>query len=203
MENIQPVVNPNPDQVPAITPPEQVVVTPGEVTSNPAPQPGDKTPNALLLESLQEERDKRRQLEEELESLRSPAPSETGEVFSDEGKAIVDKYVAPLQDTVTSLQDQLAIKDVQATYPQLKELSSEFDEYRKDYPRHKIDNVAKLFLTEKGLLDAPRKGLEATTGGPRVPLTSGMTAADVETLRKTDFKKYQQMVMNDQIKIEG
>ena len=48
--------------------------------------PGTKTDSALLLKSLQEEREKRRELEEELTNLKSSVPSD--EVFSDEGKAL-------------------------------------------------------------------------------------------------------------------
>jgi hypothetical protein len=168
--------------------------------------PGEKTDSALLLKSLQEEREKRRIAEErsrqlEEEKLNASTPSEN-EVFSDEGKIIVQKYVEPLKETIISLEDKIALKDLQIQYPVLKDLLSEFNEYRKEYPRHKLDNVAKLFLTEKGLIEPTRKGLERQTGGTRTPSMSGQTAEDVKKLRETNYKKYQEMVRNGQIQIE-
>ena len=167
--------------------------------------PGEKTDPALLLQSLQEEREKRRLAEErnrQLEEELKPSTPSEDEVFSDEGRAIVQKYVEPLGKKIDSLTDELALKDLQIQYPALKDLLGEFNEYRKDYPRHKLDNVAKLFLNEKGLIEPTRKGLERQTGGVRTPLTSGMNAEDVKKLRETNYKKYQEMVRNGQIVIE-
>lgn len=165
----------------------------------PTTAPGSKTDSELLLKSLQEEREKRRLAEEKLKEYETPPVSD---VFSDEGRAIVEKYVTPLQQTVESLQDQLVLKDLYNAYPDLKGLSSEFDEFRKDYPRHKLDNVAKLFLTEKGMLDTPRKGLEKPTGGVRTPISTGMTHEDIKNLRETNYRKYQDMLMKGLIKVE-
>lgn len=171
------------------------------------PVPGSKTDSELLLKSLQEEREarrleqeKNRQLEEELDKFKSSALPE-GE-FSDEGREIIGKYVEPLQLAVQSLQDQLAMKDVLAAYPQLKDLSSEFETYRKDYPKHKLENVAKLFLTEKGLLEtSQRKGLESPTSGPKTPTTGKMTAEEVKQLRETNYPKYKEMVKKGLIEL--
>ena len=165
--------------------PTQAVVTPT--------QPGEKTDPALLLQSLKEEREKRRIAEQERdEALQSKQTSE--DVFSDEGKAIVDKYVKPLEKEIESLREQNALKDVHAVYPALKDLSGEFEAFRQEYPRHKLENVAKLFLSEKGLLDAPRKGLEKVTGGPRVAVSTEMTAEDKKNLRTNNPRKYEDML---------
>lgn len=173
------------------------------VTATQATQPGEKTDPALLLKSLQEEREKRKRAEEALKVLESnQVPSDT-EVYSDEGKAIVDKFVKPLEREIQTLREQSELKDVYATYPDLKGLSSEFDEYRKDYPRHKLGNIAKLFLNEKGLLESPRKGLEKTTGGPRTPVQTGMTAEDVKNLRTNNPRKYEDMLRKGLIDIKG
>lgn len=162
------------------------------VVTAPVAQPGEKTDPALLLQSLQDERRKRKELEETIEALKSNQTSE--DVFSDEGKAIVDKYVKPLEQTIESLQYQLALKDVHAAYPALKDLPGEFEAFRQEYPRHKLENVAKLFLSEKGLLDAPRKGLEKVTGGPRVPVSTEPTAEDKKNLRVNNPRKYEEML---------
>lgn len=179
-------------------------VTPGVVTPTPAPQPGEKTDSSLLLKALQEEREKRRLLEEEARILREQAlstPTLSEEEMSDEGKALKQE-IAELKAAQAKLEEQRELEGVYAQHPELKEFAGEFETYKQDYPRHKLANVAKIFLTEKGLLEPRRPGLESPTGGPKTAPTSGtMSAEDVANLRKTDFKKYQQMVMNGQIKI--
>ena len=185
------------------------VVLPKEEIKQPA-QPGSKTEPTELLKSLQDEREKRRLaeektklVEEELNKIKSSVPSES-DAWSDEGKLIVEKHVKPLQDTINSLEERLLLKDIQTTYPMLREVSSEFDEFRKEYPRHKLENVAKLFLSEKGLLDSPRQGLEKPTGGPRNQKAPGtMTNDEVKHLRETNFRKYADMLKKNQIKIEN
>ena len=176
---------------------EPEVETTEEVT--PKVQAGDKTDPNLLLKSLQDEREKRRLLEEELEQLKSSALSED-EVFSDEGKAL-KKQITTLTEKINSIEEDKNLQAVYAQYPVLKEKSEEFNTFRAEYPRTKLENVAKLYLAENGLLEPARKGLEKTTGGPRIPPTSGMTAEDVKTLRETNFKKYQEMLSKGQIKI--
>lgn len=208
METIQPVVKGplTEGQAPEAIKQE---VTPKEEVKLPA-QPGSKTEPTELLKSLQEERELRRLAQEEaklakeeLNKINSSVPSEA-DAWSDEGKLIVEKHVKPLQDTINSLEEKLALKDVQATYPVLREISSEFDEFRKEYPRHKLDNVAKLFLSEKGLLEPQRKGLEKPTGGFKNQKTPGsMTTEEVRHLRETNFRKYSDMAKKGLIKIEN
>jgi hypothetical protein len=85
----------------------------------------------------------------------------------------------------------------------LKDKWEELEELRSQSENKGMNlrTAAKAFLVENGLLEAPRKGLEKTTGGPRVPVSSGMTAEDVRILRETNFKKYQEMLEKGQIKI--
>ena len=218
MENKDTVVNQEPlteapisedvkTQEPEVKPTEEV---------KPKAQAGDKTdPNLLLkslqgerekrrlleekLETLQGEREKRRLLEEELETLKSSALSED-EVFSDEGKAL-KKQITALTEKINSIEEDKNLQAVYSQYPVLREKSEDFDTFRAEYPRTKLGNVAKLYLAENGLLEPTRKGLEKTTGGPRIPMTSGMTADDVKKLRETNFKKYQDMLSKGLIKI--
>jgi len=201
MENENTVVNQEPvTEAPVsedVKTQEPEVETTEEVT--PKVQAGDKTDPNLLLKSLQDEREKRRLLEEELEQLKSSALSED-EVFSDEGKAL-KKQITTLTEKINSIEEEKNLQMVYAQYPVLKEKSEEFNTFRADYPRTKLDNVAKLYLAENGLLEPTRKGLEKTTGGTRIPPTSGMTAEDVKTLRETNFKKYQEMLSKGLIKI--
>uniref|UniRef100_A0A6H1ZYP9 Uncharacterized protein n=1 Tax=viral metagenome TaxID=1070528 RepID=A0A6H1ZYP9_9ZZZZ len=208
MENLNPAVKPD-DQMAEGQVSEDVKlqeqsspeITPEEVVPEATPQAGDKTDPNLLLKALKEEREKRKKLEEELEILQSSTPSEE-EVYTDEGKAL-EKKISALAEKVNSTKEERELEKVYSQYPILKEKAEEFNEFRQaDYPKAKLESVAKLYLAENGLLEPARKGLEKPTGGPRIPLTSGMTADDVKTLRETNFKKYQDMLLKGQIKVE-
>ena len=169
------------------TPTESGVVPEGAIPGT--PQAGDKTDPNLLLKSLQEEREKRREVEQRLltleEGLNPSVPSET------EGEDI-SSLRAELAEVKTKQQRSEVIE----SYPALKEIWSDFEEFRLDSDNKGMNmrTAAKAFLTEKGLLEPKRKGLEKPTGGPRVPLLTGMTVEEVKHLRENDFKKYEKML---------
>ena len=203
MENIQPVVNEEvttPTVSEDVKPQEAdvVVLDDPQTTASPA---GSKTDPALLLKSLKEEKEKRILAEEKLKLMEESSTHTEGEAFSDEGKLLEKKIIEATQE-IGSLKESLQLNELFAKYPALKEKSEEFKEFRKsEHPRANLDSVAKIYLVENGLLESTRKGLEKTTGGTRTPATSGMSAEDVATLRKTDYKKYQDMLMKGQITI--
>ena len=176
---------------------EPVEGTKEEATSS---APGTKTDSSLLLKSLQEEREKRRILEEKVNILESSQVPSDADVFSDEGK-MLKKEIASLNQKITSIEEEKNLEKLYSQYPLLKEKAGEFTEYRSaEHPRAKLESVAKLFLVENGLLESPvRKGLEKTTGGSRTPTTIGMTPEEVDTLRKTNFRKYKEMLMKGQL----
>ena len=125
----------------------QLPVAPVVTTSAEATHvPGSQTPSENLLAALKEERAKRKELEDKLNNLNTTTPSD--EVYSDEGRLLNDK-ISSMALQLEQLQEEKLIAQVQSQFPMLKELSNEFDEFRKEYPRHKMENVAKLFLTEK------------------------------------------------------
>lgn len=178
-------------------------------------KPGDKTPPHELLASLQVERERRRiseikqkELEEQLLILKNSSTSTEGEAFSDEGKLLEQKInstASALEAQLAEIREQNATKDLLLQNPVLNEHLVEFNEYREN-PENKgmtIQTAAKVFMVEKGLLGTkPRIGLEKPTGSTREPSTVGkMTAADARKLRETNFKKYQEMVLKDQIQI--
>ena|SRR3990167_9679004 len=205
MEEKTPVVNgevtaPNSE---VVKPQEQEPVIPEDITQKPAPQSGSKTDPNLLLKSLQEEREKRKLVEEELETLKSSNLSDE-EVVSDEGRILAGK-IKTLETSLDELRSESAKKDVLIANPILKEKWNEFEEFRSD-PENKGMNLrtaAKAFLVENGLIDVPRKGLEKPTGGTKTPLPSGtMTAQEAENLMKNDFKKYQELIRKGQLKIQ-
>lgn len=182
---------------------EEVVKT-EEVTPTPPVQPkveepkGSKTPAENLYAALEEERRKRKELEEKLYSV-SSEPQIT-EAFSDEGKLLESK-IKSLEGTINSLQEEKILSALYTQYPELKSLSSEFETYKQDFPSTKVENVAKLFLAEKGMLETPRKGLEKTTGG-QAPTSSGLSAEEVANLRKNNHRKYLDMLMSGKIRLD-
>jgi hypothetical protein len=154
-------------------------------------EPGAKTDPTLLLKSLKEEREKRRKLEEQIELLQTPK-----EAFSDEGKLLESK--------IKELDEKIALNDTIALFPALKDKSSEFTEFKKDYPGVAVDKLAKLFLAEKELLDtAPdRKGLEPASGGVRTPPKTGLTSEEVGDMRMNNHRKYMKLLHEGKIKLD-
>jgi len=195
-----------------LTTPE-VVAPQTEVTPQPVveeattPVPGDKTDSAKLLESLQTERTKRQVAEDKVKLLEEqannpPDPSEP-EIFSDEGKTLQSE-IKGVNAKVSKLENENLKKDVIIAYPILKDKMIEFKEFC-DHPDNKGMNMktsAKAFITEKGLLEKPRKGLEQPTGGDRTPQSTGMTAEEVRKLRTTDHRKYKDMLSKGLIQIK-
>lgn len=175
-------------ETPIVNQEEEVIVPQDpveEVTPTDAP-PGAKTDSALLLDSLQKERDKRRELERELEALKI-TPEPTTEYSSDEGQA--------LKSEINSIKEKLALSELNGKYPQLKDKSSEFEDFRLN-PENRgmsIATAAKAFLAENGLLNQPappRKGLESDTGGGRAPVKTGRTEEEIADLRTSNFRQY-------------
>ena len=167
---------------------------------------GDKTEPNLLLKSLHEEREKRRELEELLKQKESSTSSDD-EVFSDEGKALDRKFnerTKQLESELAEIKKENAKKEVLIANPDINEHQAEFEEYLLD-PENQgmsLQTAAKAFKVEKGLLTPKRTGLESPTGGDKTPSTVGkMTSADAKLLRETNFRKYQDMIMKDQIQI--
>lgn len=114
-----------------------------------------------------------------------------------------DDTVGKLKSEISEIKGKLTRSEVIESYPQLKEVWSDFEQFRSD-PENKGMNMrtaAKAFLVDKGLLEPSRKGLEKPTGGPRAPLSSGMSSEDAKRLRETNYKKYLEMVKKGQIKV--
>lgn len=169
----------------------------------PAPKAGDKTDPNLLLKSLQEEREARRADKAriaELEGMLNPNSSDVDEVFSDEGK-LLKREIDSLKSKLLEKEEKEALDAIMTEYPALKDVKSEFDEYRKKYPLVELGSIAKLFLNENGMLNQKRKGLLRPTGGDKTPVPTGMTAQEIENIRKNSGKKYREMLKKGQIKI--
>ena len=170
--------------------------------AKPQPEAGSKTESELLLKSLQEEREKRRILEEELRIAKENASTnlDNEEIFSDEGKVLQEK-ISSLNDKILIIEEEKNLEKLFNQYPLLRDKADEFKEFRQlEHPKAKLESVAKLYLAEWGLLEPTRKGLEKPTGGTREPFSSGMTAEDVANLRKNNFKEYQRLIKEGKLK---
>ena len=132
-----------------------------------------------------------KELQEELKTY-TETPSELG-----------DDELGKVKSELSEIKGKLNKSEVISSYPILKESWDEFEEFRSSDENKGMNmrTAAKAFLTEKGLLEPIRKGLEKPTGGPRVPISSGMSVEEVKHLRENDFKKYQVMLLKGQIKI--
>jgi len=162
-------------------------------------QAGSKTDSALLLQSLKEEREKRRELEDKLKELESLRTSDSStEVYSDEGLALKTK-IDSLEKELTSLRDERLFESVLTKHPEIKEAEADFKEFAKDYPVDKLDSVAKIFIVEKGLDSKPRKGLEKTSGGGKRELSSSFSTDEIADLRKNNYKKYLELLKSGKL----
>ena len=171
-------------------------------TETATPAPGSQTPEANLYAALQEERQKRKELEQQLLEANTSVLPDTDEVYSDEGK-VLKTEIDSLRSTITKLEDERNLERLVGQFPALKDFRGEFDSFRQEYPRHKLENVAKLFLSEKGLLGGEsRIGLETTTGGDKQPQKSGLTVDEIADMRKNDSRKYQQYLMEGKIQVK-
>lgn len=200
---------PNPQDVsldPSLTPAPAPAPTPAPAPA-PAPTPGAQTPPENLLAAVKEEREKNRELTEKLrlaeEALLLGAVS--NDDFSDEGKLLIEKHVKPIADALNKLSDNLTVREVITKYPALAERQAEFEEYRKARPGYSADDVATLFLTEQGLITPPvrRQGLEESRGGDRTPAPTGMSSADADKLRMTNYKEWLRLLHAGQLPLSG
>ena len=179
---------------------EEPIVNEEQVIEAPAPaeeviEAGSKTESTLLLKSLQEERDKRREAEqiarereEEIERLKASSGTD---VFSEEGRVLLAE-ISGLKREIESSKQKSELEQLQTKYPALKDKSAEFEDYLESNKGMRLDTAAKSFLVENELLvpAQTRKGLEKDSGGGRAAPKVGMSPDDIEQLRVTNFREY-------------
>ena len=178
---------------------QPVTEAPVEAPVDPQPK-GSKTPEANLYAALEEERKLRKEAEQRAKEAEIKATESSEDVYSDEGK-ILKRHISSLEEKLNSLQEDRELQNLQAQYPAIKDKLADFNEFRKDYPKHKLENVDKIFLVERELAtEIPKRlGLEKTVAGPKAPPSSGMNVEDVANLRKTNYKKYLEMITSGKL----
>lgn len=169
-----------------------------EAPEEATPAAGSKTDPALLLQSLKEEREKRREAERRAKELEEQISSSTptDEVYSDEGKTLLSK-IQGLETELSGYKTESTRKDVLREYPVLEDKWTEFNEYLAE-PENAgmaLKTAAKSFLIENGLsITTKRKGLEKPTGGDKTPKPQGYTFEQMKNLRENDWDKYNKLL---------
>lgn len=116
-----------------------------------------------------------------------------------------DTRVVALEQQVATLTANLTKNEILEKFPQIKEAWADFEAYQQ-LPENKgmaLGTAAKAFLTEKGLLDSRRTGLERPTGGDPAPVRTGkLSAEEAKTLRNTNYEEYRKALKRGDITIE-
>lgn len=190
--------DPGESELPHETPPvpAQPVVAPAvQPAPNPQPAPRDST---VPLAALHEEREKRKKAEDqwtaaqqEIERLRATTPPvTTDDTLSDTEKE--------LRTRVYTLEREREDERLLNDFPELKEKSAEFEEFRKEYAGFPAEKVAKVFLAE----NAPtprRKGLEKPGGSQRQGPSTELSLEDIDRIRTTNPRLYAKMAQEGKI----
>lgn len=173
------------------------VVVPLAAAPTPVPA-GSKTDPALLLKSLKEERERRQALEAQLQTLQNQPSYIPDDQLSDEGRAL-KAQIDQLQSIISAKEVQAQQDALYAQHPQLKDKAEDFEAYRAARPGYALEDTAKLFLAEQGLLTPSRKGLEKGGTQRGTPSTGEMTPEDTERIRTTQPRLYLQMIQSGKI----
>lgn len=205
MAEIDPRVLPDKEETKTEVKPATVAVKEAETLD--APQPlkdvvpkGEKTPESRLYAALEEERRTRKDLEQRLKEMETGLMGQVSAPSLQEVQVPEDLQVKfeKLEEELFTLKRSAEMDKVLNEFPALRGLSTELEEFRRDYPGVELTKVAKFFMVEKGLLGAERKGLEQPTGGKAVPKPT-FSKEDVAKLRTEQPRKYVQMLRDGKL----
>lgn len=216
---------PTPEDVrPDAKPPVEEPV-PGEPGKEPQPEPVVEPPVETLPETpdgkppkgfvpsqaLNEEREKRKDAQIEIDRLQKENDTLKGTPpKSEEDQIVVEE--PPVEDPPVeegSAESRLIwledLRKVEKVYPVIGEHEDDFKSFRQVRPGIDVLEAAKLFLLDKGIptteVPPDRKGLEKPTAGGDPP-KSGYTQAQVKDLRINNHRKYEALIKAGKIKPE-
>lgn len=179
------------EQIPDAQPEVQATLTAEEIADLQA----KANVSSQNFERLKKAEAEKKELQEKIALLESTT-------YTNEDPLVVSK-LAELDAKLNRIEEEKQIDSTLAKYPILADKKAEFDEFRKEYPGAKMENVAKIFLAENDLLELPkkRKGLE--TGGTQkvAPESGKMSAEDVKRLRTTNGREYLKLVREGRINL--
>lgn len=188
----------------------------GEGMQSPGEERKVKTPPEELYGALSEERRKRREAEErikayetEMAELKKAQQQAFNGEWSDEGKALREellKEIGSVKSTLEKSTETVEYQQALAAYPAIAKSLDDFDEFRTEYPGVPLMKVARLYASEKGILERTpeRDGLEAPSGGAVDPVggQGKMSVDEVRRLRENDPKKYLELIQTGKLKSE-
>lgn len=185
------------------------------------PNNEQKSPEQIALEAkeaeLAELKRQNASLQEQKEHWREkydkdigerPNPSSSMDISNSGSDDDVDdtrKRIVSLENQVRVDREERTLEKLQREYPALGDKLSEFKDFREEkHPRMELENAVKIFLVENNLLgtvkQVERPGLEKPSGGSRTPAKPGMSKEDVKNLRENDYRRYERMIINGEIK---
>lgn len=181
-----------------------------KIEEKPASQEQKPPHGYVPYQAMNEEREKRKKLEDRLEKLEEEIRSSTtpeDENYDDlDDTNNLKKEVSSLKEEVVSMKESFAKERLQQQYSWLQDKWEDVEEFRKEYPRTALDKVVKLFALEHDLLgnsnQPQRQGLEKPTAGTKVPQSSGFSKEDVQRLREDNPRKYIDMIRSGKLKAE-
>lgn len=167
-----------------------------------APQVEKPPKGYVPYEALFEERQARKELEEKLEKLSAP-PTDSGEIYSDEGKALKGE-ISSLNEKLRTIEKREQRREAEVEFPFLKDKRQEFDVFLEDEEnkRLSVKKAAKLFAAELGFLgdnEPARVGLEKPTGGGQTIPEPTYSAEDVRDMMKNDWRRYERLIREGKI----
>ena len=153
------------------------------------------------IDTLQAQKEHWREKFEKQKEATPPSEEIPADEFSDEGKVLADE-IKKLNGKLMEINSERELDKIFNQYPQLGDKKTEFNEFREQYPNISAEKVAKLFLSESGLLSSnpERKGLEKPTSGAKPTQPAGISGDDVKRLRETDEKKWLSMITSGKLK---
>lgn len=168
---------------------------------------GAKTPETQLYSKLREEREKRKELERQLQEERankSSAPIVETAV-ADNAFPDIDLELKTVKSELAEMRKEKTMDKLMAEHPQLIDKLDEFEEFLEDGENKNIplQRAAKLFLAENGILNVEkknqRKGLESPTGGPKTPPSTKMSEDDLKRVRENSPRKYLKLIREGKV----
>lgn len=142
--------------------------------------------NFVPYTELKKERERRKKLQAQLDSLQlSSAPEPENE---------------PLQeDDIRQEIRELKLDKLTNQYPELEDKRIELDEFLEDNSNYSLEDAVDLFRIRRGLVNqstSEPKGLESPTSGPKDTTTvAGYTPQEVREMREQNFRQYHKLLM--------
>ena len=157
------------------------------------PQPQKPPKGFVPYQALEEERAKRKELEEQIKNTSATLEEPDEDVYSDEGKVLKGEIKA-LNERIRAGERKEARREAEASFPVLREKREDFDAFLEDEENKRL-SVQNLLASEPPV----REGLEKPSGGGQSPPEPKFSNEEIAHLMKTDWKKYEKLLRSGEI----